>query len=220
LLLRGCWRAQGRWFFYGILSYLIGMAAKGLLYLAGAATGLDALSPATHAAVAGVLSALAELGAAAPFLWRRGGLRWPDVIAFGAAIGLFEMVAAVPLGWLQMVDETGAAPSGSAFTTALGWGFLLERGLTLIGHVSSRALLYAAWGRRSWWAGLLVFLTFALTDGVATLCDLKGWADSEWHMQAFYAFAAALTAVEIGAVLFLVRRQREFSPADNSSRIK
>jgi hypothetical protein len=127
------------------------------------------------------------------------------VLAFGAGIGVFEMVASLALGWFQILDETGAAPSLAWFTAVLGWGFLLERGLTLIGHISSRALLYVACYRRSWCAGLLVFMTFALTDGVATLCDLKGWVGSEIHMRTFYTFVAGLTALEIGAVWLLER---------------
>jgi hypothetical protein len=210
------YQAKWRWLALGVASYVAAMIVKALLHRAAEGTGLHALPPWAQAATVGLISALAELGFVLPFvlpgLWRGEPLRWPGVLAFGIAIGIFEMLFTLLLGLAQIFDETGQAPSLPFFTEALGWGFLSERGITILGHASSRALLYAGLRYRSLNAVALAVALFTLNDGAASYPELAGWLWTDrllWTMKSFFA---ALVIVEFACVALLARRHSDDSP--------
>jgi hypothetical protein len=180
----------------GPASYVLGMALKGLLFTAAAKLGLGHLSAAPQSAVAGLVSAAAELGAAALFL--RRPLKTVDVLAFGASIGVFEMLFLLPIGWLDLLDQTHRALPLGRIHAVYGWGFLLERGLTLAGHTASRALLYVGLRLRSPALVLLEVALFTLNDGFATYTDLRQWTTRPEFLLSMDLLAAAMTLIETG----------------------
>jgi hypothetical protein len=214
VVLRGGYGAGWRWLLLGAAAYALGIVLKLLLLVPVELAGASDLPAWGQASVMGMVSAAAELAVAVPFLWPRRGSggrespAWPDALAFGAAAGVAEMLAAVPLGLAQYAYETGQWPSVPDFTAALGWTFLLERGLTTVGHASSRALVYVGLRYRSLAPLLLAFALFSVNDGVPTYVDARGWHwDSRLTLK-FYSLAAAITVAETAAAIVFDRRAR------------
>jgi hypothetical protein len=194
-----CLRLRGaawRWFALGIASWVLALIVKGTLHYA---TGLDTLPAPSQGVLAGLLSAACELGFAALFL-RRRTLSAANVLAFGAGIGAFEVFFVLGIGALEAV-ATGAEAAPASMPAAAAWlFFLLERALTLVGHVSSRVLVYVA--LRARWAlpAALAVLLFACVDGVATYGHAAGWYwESTAVLGDMMVFLAVLGAVEAGA---------------------
>lgn len=209
-VLRVWYGAQWRWFLFGIASYVAGIVVKLLYFVAWEVTGPHGLAPSVEATMSGAVSAATELGAAALIFWlalRKGGrVGWPNALAFGAAIGVFEMLGLLPIGLTQIMNETGTLPTAGVFAGALGWDFLIERWVTVVGHTASRALLYIAIRYRSWLAGCLCFALFTLNDGAAAYPDLRGWEWTDALLRRFSFLFTALAAVEVTAAVLLARR--------------
>jgi hypothetical protein len=162
-----CLRRRGaawRWFFLGIASWALALFAKFLLNIGLYVGGAAALPAAAQGTLGGFVSAGCELGMAALFL-RRRVLSAANVLAFGAGIGSFEVLFVLGLGaGVALVDgaAAGAMPAAAAWLF-----FLLERVLTLVGHVASRVLVYVALRARWLFPAVVAVLLFACVDGTA-----------------------------------------------------
>jgi hypothetical protein len=173
---------------YGALSYALGAVGfKGLLYTGVVVPVLHKhLSPLWLASSQGFISALSELGAAALFFWLviPEPLSLPELIAFGAAAGIIEALV-IPLMVISGIDILGGTPVGeNVFEEGQNFGAapfammifpILERGLTMALHISSRAVIYAAIALGNVVLALLAVSLFALVDGTAYYALLKKW---------------------------------------------
>jgi hypothetical protein len=189
-------QAAWRWPVVGAASWALAYEVKVMLepLLAPSLQRLDQLP---HAAAWGLVSAGAELLLAVACMARWMD-RWGDAFAFGAGIGGFEVLFVLSqAGW-----EPGAI-NHEAFPTL----FLVERALTVVGHVSSRLIVFSALQRRSVGRFCIALLLFAVVDGVATYGWLSGW---DWGDACLYGrflgALAAWTALEAGIAWWFVRR--------------
>jgi hypothetical protein len=196
--------ARWRWFAWGILSWVIGLILKGVFELRWDDAGGASLPWGVQAAALGVVSAVAELGAAACFFWR-ARLRLPDVLAFGVGIGAFEAVFLLVAGSLEEQNVPGA-PAAKRFAF-VGAFFLLERLLTMIGHIASRVLLYVGL-REKWSLPLLVSVAlFSLVDGTVIYGAMANWDWSDAGLLTrFYLFLAATGGFEVAAAWWFGRK--------------
>jgi uncharacterized membrane protein YhfC len=202
--------AQWKWFGLGIFSWIVAVLAKNLVLFALDAAGVDSWSISSQAALSGIVSAMTELGAAAWFL-RRATLALSDALAFGAAIGSFEVLFVLLLGWLEGFSDPPASVTDQfAFVDAF---LLLERLLALIGHTASRLLLYVGIHRRRPSIILLAIVLFSIVDGVASYGVLADW---DWNsptvLVGFYSFVTIVTGVEVAAAWRLWRPMPTHSP--------
>lgn len=215
--LRFLGRIRWSWLMMGVGGYLLGFVAKIPAGLVIEAEGPGAGRPVVQAIFMGSASAAAELGVAglvlAAGMRGRGALPWASVLAFGVGAGVFELLMMLPLGLAQIYDETGSLPSVAGFTDMVGWTFLLERGLTLVGHSASRTLLYTGLHTRAMWALIGCFVLFGLNDGLPTYIGAKGWEWTPRMMSMFYVIAAIITTVEIALICWFERRHSR-GPSD------
>lgn len=193
---------------YGALSYALGAVGfKGLLYAGFVVPVLHKrLSPAWLAAAQGFVSALSELGAAAVFfLLVTPRLSLPELIAFGAAAGIVEALV-IPLMSIGGVDILGGTPLErhgaeqwqelGATPLAVMVAPIVERGLTMALHISSRALIYAAIVLGNFVPALLAVFLFASVDGVAYYALLNKWKLLSFSVAVkFYALVAAASGI-------------------------
>jgi len=188
--------ARRRWFFLGILSWLLALAIKIPAVLAlYTADGAPRFLPVAVAVIHGLLSAAAELGMAALVL-RRARLSLPDVLAFGAAIGSFEVAWVLWEGTLELVDR-GELTRANVLALASG-PLLIERAVTLVSHTASRVLVYIALVRRWVFPAALAVGLFALCDGVAAYGGIAGWRWQDlWVRAGFNLFLVAVAALEV-----------------------
>ena len=172
---------------YGALSYALGAVVfKGLLYDGLVVPVLHKrLSPAWLATTQGLVSALSELGAAALFfLLVIPRLSLPDLIGFGAAAGIIEAII-LPLMSLGGINIFSGTPvENYAAEQWQDWGAtpftvmvfpIVERGLTLVLHTSSRALIYATIVLGNVFPALLAVSLFACVDGLVYYGLLNKW---------------------------------------------
>lgn len=172
---------------YGALSYALGAVVfKGLLYYGLVVPVLHKrLSPAWLATTQGFVSALSELGAAALFfLLVIPRLSLPDLIGFGAAAGIIEAII-LPLMSIGGINLFSGTPvENQAADQWQDWGAtpftvmvcpIVERGLTMVLHTSSRALIYASIVLGNVVPALLAVSLFACVDGLAYYGLLNKW---------------------------------------------
>jgi hypothetical protein len=197
--------AAWRWFGLGIASWGVALVVKTLLEVPLEFLDLPA---GVRGVASGLVSAAGELGMAAAFL-RRRTLSVANVLAFGAGIGAFEVLFTLAL-WAIGVGENGgtAADVSSAMPVGLACLFyLVERAVTLVGHVASRVLVYVSLQAR--WllpAGLAVAI-FACVDGVASYGYTAEWDWDDVGVRAlFMALITVLGTVEAGAAWLFWRR--------------
>jgi hypothetical protein len=172
---------------YGALSYALGAVGfKGLLYAGLVVPVLHKrLSPAWLATAQGFVSALSELGAAALFfLLVIPRLSLPELIGFGAAAGIVEalVIPLMSIGGINVLSGTPVEKHAAEQWQDLGATPLavmvfplVERGLTMVLHTSSRALIYAAIVLGNVVPALLAVSLFASVDGVAYYALLNKW---------------------------------------------
>jgi hypothetical protein len=197
---------------YGALSYALGAVGfKGLLYSGIVVPVLHRhLSPAWLATAQGFTSAVSELGAAALFfLFVVPELSFPELIGFGAAAGIVEalVVPLMSIGGINILSGTPVEKSAAeqrydqgATPLAVVLFPIVERGLTLVLHTSSRALVYVAMVLGNVLPALLAVSLFATVDGVAYYGLLK-----KWKVLSFTVAVKFYTLVAIAAgVLSLV----------------
>jgi hypothetical protein len=185
--------AGWKWFGLGVLSWILGVVVKSVLTYALDTAGLVRFSIPLQATVGGVVSALTELGAAAWFL-RRARLRLPAAVAFGAGVGVFEVLFVLTIGWLEGLEYPLPPEGRFAFVDGL---FLLERFLALVGHTASRLMIYVGVRHRAWSPVLIALLLFSLVDGVAAYGVLAEWDWSDNALRArFLLFVAVIGTVE------------------------
>jgi len=207
-----CLRLRGaawRWFALGIASWALALCAKLALGIPLYFGGAEELPAAAQGVLGGLVSAVCELGMAALFL-RRRTLSAANVLAFGAGIGSFEVLfllgsAAVASIWMEADAPTGSMPVAAALLF-----FLLERAITLVGHVSSRVLLYVALRARWPLPAVVAVLSFTCVDGVASYGHAAGW---DWDRAAvrvgLLLFVALVGAFEAAVAWWAWRTARE-----------
>jgi hypothetical protein len=197
--------AAWQWFGLGIASWVLALVGKIGLDAAVGGMGLHEQPPWAQGVWGGLNSAGWELGMAVLFLHGRR-LSTANVLAFGTGIGAFEVLF---LGGLGLLEGLGTEENVTAGPTGvLVWlNFMVERGLTLIGHVASRVLIYVAVHRRWWLPAAVALVTFTAVDGVASY----GWA-AEWNwddsrvLGFFYLFLATVAVVEVVLAWWFWRR--------------
>ncbi len=170
---------------YGALSYALGAVGfKGLLYSGLVVPVLHKrLAPLWLATAQGFVSAISELGAAALFFWLViPELSFPELIGFGATAGIVEalFIPLMSIGGINILSGTPVERTGAEQWQDLGatpvavMAFpLVERGLTMALHASSRALVYAAMVLGNVVPALLAVSLFAAVDGTAYYALLK-----------------------------------------------
>jgi hypothetical protein len=198
LLLRWKYGAQWKWLGLGVASWMLGVLVKQVLAVSGEAVGQERLCPVSQATINGLISALTELGAAAWFL-RRAQLRWADILAFGVAIGAFEVFVVLWLVWLEWLDGPPAGSLPPIFELDL----LVQRSIAMMGHVASRVLVYVGLRMRWLLPALIAVTLFSLVDGVAdySLVARWDWSDPK-VITGYYLFAGIVSAVEALAAWF------------------
>jgi hypothetical protein len=196
--------ARARWMVLGVVSWGLGLVVKSAVFYLLDAGGEAHWPIAVRGVIAGMISAACELGAAAIFL-RRPSVRLIDAIGFGAAIGSFEIAFSMSLGILEGLDDSlrFTAPP-LAFADGL---FVSERFFALIGHISSRVLIFVALCCKQWLPGIVAFVTFSAVDGLAAhgLAANWNWEDTMVNLR-FQFSAAAITLIEGSAAAWFVRK--------------
>ena len=172
---------------YGALSYALGAVGfKGLLYAGLVVPVLHKrLSPVWLATAQGFISALSELGAAALFfLLVIPELSLRELIGFGAAAGIVEalVIPLMSIGGIGILSGTPVERNAAEQWQDLGATPLavmvcpiVERGLAMALHTSSRGLIYAAIVLGNVAPAVLSVSLFASVDGTAYYALLQKW---------------------------------------------
>lgn len=170
---------------YGALSYALGAVGfKGLIYSGLVVPVLHKhLAPPWLAVAQGSVSAISELGAAALFFWLAiPELSLAELIGFGATAGIVEalFIPLMSVGGIDVLSGTPVERVGAAQWHDLGATPLavmafpvVERGLTMLLHTSSRAVVYAAVVLGNVGLALAALCCFAAVDGAAYYALLK-----------------------------------------------
>lgn len=170
---------------YGALSYALGAVGfKGLLYSGLVVPVLHKhLAPLWIASAQGFVSAISELGAAALFFWLViPELTFPELIGFGATAGIVEalFIPLMSIGGINMLSGTPVERIGAEQWHDLGatpltvMAFpLVERGLTMALHTSSRSLVYAAMVLSNVGPAFVAISLFAAVDAAAYYALVK-----------------------------------------------
>jgi hypothetical protein len=162
-----------------------------------------------RAAALGVISAVAELGAAQTWV----ALNDPperDVLAFGAGASSMEALSLLGYGVASggpSDDHLGSWAEGARHSRLVRHSLFAERFSATVLHVASRSLVAIGIRRRRPAAVVLPALLFAAVDGVASYGHAAGWI---WVDPAtarrFYAFLAAVNTVEVAQLARAARR--------------
>lgn len=183
--------------------------------------GLRIKTPLAIAIEDGVASGALELGFGAIYLafaWHTLSLL--DVIAFGGAVGAWEVFFVIGLGIYQVrtaattagAPEPGsitAQPEGAEVVTAPAatwWrnnAMVVERYTAALGHIGSRGMLFAAIATGAWWLIPLAVALFAAVDGTVVYGAIYKWNWIEPSTaRRFYSFIGTIGIIEM--VLFLL----------------
>ncbi len=194
---------------YGALSYALGAVGfKGVLYSGIVVPVLHKhLAPLWLASAQGFVSAISELGAAALFFWLViPELSFPELIGFGATAGIVEalVIPLMSIGGINLLSGTPVERIGAEQWHDLGatplavMAFpLVERGLTMALHTSSRALVYAAMILSNVGSALLAISLFAAVDAAAYYALLKQLKVLRFAIAIrFYAFVALSVGIQ------------------------
>jgi hypothetical protein len=191
---------------YGALSYALGAVGfKGLLYSGLVVPVLhERLAPAWLATAQGFVSSISELGAAALFLWLViPELSLTELIGFCATAGIVEalIIPLMSIGGINILSGTPVEKDAAEQWRDLGatplavMAFpLVERGLTMALHTSSRALVYAAMVLGNVLPALLAVSLFAAVDGTAYYALLKQWKVLSFTVASKFYALVAITA--------------------------
>jgi hypothetical protein len=193
---------------YGALSYALGAVGfKGLVYAGLVVPVLHKHLPAVWLATGqGFISALSELGAAALFFWLViPELSLPELIGFGAAAGIVEtlVIPLMSIGGISVLAGTPVEQNAAeqwrqvgASPTAVMVFPIVERGLTMVLHTSSRALIYASMVLGNVVPALLAVSLFASVDGLAYYALLRKWKVLRFPVAIkFYAVVAIAAGI-------------------------
>jgi hypothetical protein len=196
----------------GIISWAIAVSLKIPTYrLLGKI--IPVKSPFVVATRIGLASAALELGTtAAYFAYTWKTLTYPDVVAFGATVGCFEVFFVMGLGiWAATRKQQPAPADGPQIavpapavqiSSMAGLAQFIERTGTLILHTGSRGLIYVAFVTASLLPAAIAVLIFAALDGLA----IYG-AVNKWNFLArgtFFRFYGTLWALAILSQLLFV----------------
>jgi hypothetical protein len=196
--------AQWRWAALGIISWIIGVAIKSLVTGQLYKDQLPRFNIYLQAILEGTISAITELAAAAIFL-SQTGLSMTNALAFGVAIGVFEILFTFMLGVLELIDESEDAAAltlTDKLTWVSGW-FIIERSIALIGHITSRYLIYLAFAQHQSEIAVVSLILFTITDGLASYGLLAKWDwESSRILIRFYSVLAVVNLIEILAIWY------------------
>ena len=147
----------------------------------------------------GCWSGIAELGlSAVVFLIADSYPKIWDLVGFGIGAGSMEVLFVIIASFRGSGrGSTAPGPEG----TLLAWSGVIERGLTSVGHLATRGLVWAGLQHPNLTPGIVLALaTFTLVDGIATYGSAAGW---DWEepqlLRRFYGLLAAVTLVEVAA---------------------
>ena len=193
-----------RWMFLGIASWMLALILKNALVYLLESAGAGHWPIASQGVLAGTISAACELGAAAVFL-RKPSVRLIDAIGFGVAIGSFEVVFTLGVGFLEKFDDN-LRFAGTPFDFVDGM-FLFERFFAVIGHTAERVLIFVALFCRQWLPAAIAFVTFSFVDGLAAhgLAANWNWENAAVNFR-FQLTVAAITLIEGTAAAWFVRK--------------
>jgi hypothetical protein len=186
----------------GAGTWLIGVAVKRPLVRVACAGECGRFS---SAMCRGLVSGLAELGSAAPYMLSRHGPRSASAAAaMGVGAGSVEIAALIVYGAAREARNPNLAArdawQGAARESAVVRNmFFIERAAALLTHVGSRGLLYLALRRQRAAFGIAALGVFVAVDGVAAYGKSAGW---DWFAPRVasrffgwtYAVAGAATA--------------------------
>ena len=156
--------------------------------------------PAVIAALYGIMSAVAELGAAAAcFSLLSPGLSLTDVIAFGVGASCIEISLVLSGGVRPGPEVRSAWISGARRSACVRHMMFIERLTTLLGHVASRGLVYLSLTLPDLSLALIAVATFGAVDGVLIYGRLASW---DWFdprvCRSFYGFITLVSLFEVG----------------------
>lgn len=158
----------------------------------------------------GMLSAVTELGAAALFFFFAWPVSFTQAVAFGVGAGSFEATYVFVAGVFLSEDdpqETAAWAAGAEESYCVRYMVPIERCSALLGHISSRGLIYVGLAASAYAAQAsliaIACLLFACVDGVAAYGILKRW---NWYdpKTCFRAHLYFFSISVIESILFLI----------------
>jgi hypothetical protein len=204
-----------RWMLLGIASWTLALILKNALVYVFESVGEGHWPNGSRGMLEGTISAACELGAAAVFL-RKPSVRLIDAIAFGVAIGSFEVVFTLGAGFLEKLDDN-LRFAGSPFDFVDGM-FLFERFFAVIGHTAERVLIFVALCCKQWLPAGIAFVTFSFVDGLAAhgLAANWNWENAMVNFR-FQMTVAAVTLTEGTAAAWFVRKHYPKLARANSS---
>ncbi|MBI5313093.1 MAG: hypothetical protein HZB28_08225 [Methylocystis sp.] len=167
------------------------------------------LSTKTIAVFHGALSAVTELGATLLFFFYAWPITLTQAVAFGVGAGSVEAAYVFIVGVFLSEDdpqESSEWAAGAADSYCVRYMVPIERGSALLGHISSRGLIYVGLAAPTYAAQAsliaIAFLLFSCVDGVAAYGILKrwNWYDPKICFRA-HLFFFSISVIE--SVLFL-----------------
>jgi hypothetical protein len=189
------------WLGLGAASWFLGVALK-IPLSALAFAALARFGDKLRNACLGIVSGACELGVAAAILVYAadGPPAMVDLLLFGLAAGATELLVLAGAAFLAAPDEEAVSRWEGAAQRSL-WvrhTFFIERMIALVAHTGSRGLAGLVVVDGAMWAGLVAMLGFAVTDGVASYGQARGWdwSDPVICRRAFTLFAV-IAAVEM-----------------------
>jgi len=190
-------------------TWVASQGVKGTLYAAASRFLRDRLPRAGWAAVRGGLSAICELGVSAVyFVLSLPTASVSTLVGFGVGASSAEVLF---LSVVRILAQRQRARRGQATGASrhpyLQHLFLVERAVTLLLHVGSRCLVYAAIFQLKPWAGVWAVVSFSLVDGFAAYGKLQHWNWLAPRVSTrFYGFVLAIAASDL-ALFALMARQ-------------
>lgn len=195
------------WLGLGALSWVVGVLVK---VIAAALTGILTAkrSPGVQSVAQGMVSAAAELGTAWGLLELAArSITTPDILAFAMGAGSFEGLLIVGAGLLSHPSPEAQAEweLRAQKSWLVRYQFALERAAAWGGHLGSRSLVAFGWSTGVWQPSVVVFLTFALTDGLAYYGHLRNW---DWTdpavLRRYLTIAGLLVGIELALLVVVL----------------
>lgn len=189
---------------FGVLAYIIGATVIKLpLYHLVVVKFLHQRLSNTGLAIAqGVLSAVAELGAALIFfLFVVPKLTFIQLIGFGAAAGAVEAIMLPfikPFKGTPLEEHAATVEKRAASKMSVEWLGVLERVLAYLPHIAARGLVYVGLAGKNVLPLLIAVATFAAIDGRAYYAHLQKWAfDDPRVVGKFYLYFGAIGCLQM-----------------------
>lgn len=155
-----------------------------------------------HAGASGILSAVAEMGAAVGFAWYflpTAGTR--EIVAFAFAAATVETMVLMAEGFWSTSDSRHLASwsKNANYDFFVRHALFVERSVAILLHVGTRTLAVVGFvsGAYGWVA--LATLTFGALDGVADFGEEEEW---QWYdRRVFYWYFGAIAAAGLSSLV-------------------